>query len=139
MQILLQLSVVIFKYLIILSHPGQPESLLQALIAVKSTNPDLFLSVVLQQTSSRSSVSLLRFKPSAFLRFPVKENRSPVCFKPVSGERSREHLREMCEMFRPAHSCFFSSLYESQYTHAITQKYFVNRHIQSTLWATGEP
>lgn len=27
---------------------------------------------------------------------------------------------------------FLSRLYESQYTHAITQKYFVNRHIQST-------
>lgn len=36
-------------------------------------------------------------------------------------------------VFPPAHSCFFCSLYESQYTHAITQKYFVNRRIQSTL------
>lgn len=58
----------------------------------------------------------------------------------VSGELSREHLHEMGEMFPPAALAFsFPSLYESQYTHAITQKYFVNRHIQSTPRATGEP
>lgn len=59
-------------------------------------------------------------------------------FRPVVRRTFQGALAKN-EMFPSVHLCSFSSLYESQYTHAITQKYFVNRHIQSTLWATGEP
>lgn len=68
------------------------------------------------------------------------------CSSFQATKRRCETLHQKGKTFPPKNTCTIpasltrsSSLHESVYTHAITQKYFVNRDIQSSRRAAGRP